>query len=522
MDFGFKKGAIMPSFTLQESIAEMSYKPVLSAESAECRVPGEADCLLPGFVPAGDYKAIVTDTEPFTAKTGTPALFVHFTIIEGRYAQRSVTKKLWLTTKAMPRTKRDLQKLGITAWEQAYYPPPWGILCKVTVKNECWHNERRNTDQWNAIVEDFNVVGLWDPEPCPLPLAEDGTQAGDLGGEAPDGAMLCKLGIRSVLSPYSAGLGNFKPVGYSRNAAVAQFVNAERAFTAYAACDQRVENDSKVELSTFQFTEDLRTRWKEIRCFEGFAGICWAPWIWFGIRNRKLLSQLKDARQLVAHMSQRYGLNDDSLLVFYAGDKGFEIGMPTRLWSPEPSTAFNEIAQRFATTIAEAAGVEIDRGVFDRLGSHLPPNVKCHLTTSGTRYSRTIHKRRLNVAELMELSLTKIRLMAEKPAPFKVPEPESRCEQATSDWAAAMKANGVADLPQFKFDSLVNPGTIPWKLPRGPLLNGPVFQYRAGIWGQRPAYVIKLEAWWQNRAALGDKVDQLEPGGQCTYPQSHC
>ena len=92
------------------------------------------------------------------------------------------------------------------------------------------------------------------------------------------------------------------------------------------------------------------------------------------------------------------------LLVFFSGFKGFHVGLPTALWSPEPSPSFHKTARQFAERIAEAAGVMIDRGVYNAVQPFRRTN---------SRHRKTgLHKRRLSLDELMTLTLDQIEELA--------------------------------------------------------------------------------------------------------------
>ena len=83
-------------------------------------------------------------------------------MIEGPSAKdagRQFWHDLWLTPAALPMTKRDLGKLGVTRLEQLEQPLPHGIRCKVKLAR------RRGDDgvEYNH-VRSFEVVGIDKPE----------------------------------------------------------------------------------------------------------------------------------------------------------------------------------------------------------------------------------------------------------------------------------------------------------------------------------------------------------------------
>jgi hypothetical protein len=102
------------------------------------------------------------------------------------------------------------------------------------------------------------------------------------------------------------------------------------------------------------------------------------------------------------------------------------------IWAPAPFLDFNRVARRFAEGLAQLADVSIDASIYDKVRAFRAPN---------SRHPKTeLHKRRLSLDELMNLSLDGIRSLAESPEPFTLPAPAAACEQAAADWEAAMTA----------------------------------------------------------------------------------
>jgi hypothetical protein len=120
---------------------------------------------------------------------------------------------------------------------------------------------------------------------------------------------------------------------------------------------------------------------------------------------------------------------DDDLLTFFSGSKGFHVGLPTCLWMPEPSADFNRVCRCLAETVAAAAGVTTDVGVYDKVRAFRAPN---------SRHPKTgLHKRRLAVEELLHLSADAIVKLAGEPMPFDPPAPTGRNDALAADWQAA-------------------------------------------------------------------------------------
>ena len=123
-------------------------------------------------LPAGEYVARIIDGALCTSRKNTPGYKLAFEVLEGEHAGRRFWHDLWLTEAALPMTKRDLGKLGITRLEQLDQPFPPGIRCKVKLAL------RREDDgtEYNR-VRSFKVVGLDEPEPNPYaPAAREGVE----------------------------------------------------------------------------------------------------------------------------------------------------------------------------------------------------------------------------------------------------------------------------------------------------------------------------------------------------------
>jgi hypothetical protein len=105
-------------------------------------------------LPAGEYPCRIVCGELFNAKKGTPGYKLTFEVTEGEFADRRIWHDLWLTTPALPMSKRDLAKIGVTHPEQLEQPVPPGILVKVKLA-------LRKDDDGNTFnkVKSFEVIG---------------------------------------------------------------------------------------------------------------------------------------------------------------------------------------------------------------------------------------------------------------------------------------------------------------------------------------------------------------------------
>ena len=139
-----------------------------------------------GPIPRGQYICHLTKGELRNSRTkGTPGIVLEFTVIEGDCKGRKVWHDLWFTDLAKPRTKRDLDRLGITDPErQLDHPMPRWIRCNVTV---VVHRDDDGTER--NKVQSFEVIGRDEPEvnafaPLPAPSV-DPTGGADVSFDVP-------------------------------------------------------------------------------------------------------------------------------------------------------------------------------------------------------------------------------------------------------------------------------------------------------------------------------------------------
>ena len=208
-------------------------------------------------------------------------------------------------------------------------------------------------------------------------------------------------------------------------------VNAAAALSAHCSCDPKAELDRECYLSAFQYADNFLRHLETTGSTADFAGECWSPYLWFDVDRADLSVALTDARRLAAMIVDRYRLDDDQVLAFYSGSKGFHFGLLTLLWRPKPSIDFHKIARRFAEHLAELAGVTIDTGVYDKVRLFRAPN---------SRHPKTgLHKRQLPFDVLMQMSLDGILQLAAEPAAFDLPAPTATNDQAVADWLDAQR-----------------------------------------------------------------------------------
>jgi hypothetical protein len=212
-----------------------------------------------------------------------------------------------------------------------------------------------------------------------------------------------------------------------------RLVHWRAAFAGYAECDQRAEVNSEAYLSAFTFSDEFRHRLELSGTTKGYAGPCFAPWLWVDIdRDGDLEAATHDARRLCATAVERYGVDGDALLIFFSGSKGYHVGLPSALWAAEPGIDFHRVARHFAEQLSAAAGVAIDTAVYDRVRAFRAPN---------SRHPKTgLHKRRLEFDELLLVTTAAILDRAAKSEPFDLPVVPPTSDAALADWQRAVEA----------------------------------------------------------------------------------
>ncbi len=81
-------------------------------------------------LPKGEYTFRILSGELFTSKRGTPGYKLTLEVTEGDFEGRRAWVDFWLTPAALPMTKRDLAKIGVTTLDQLEQPLPAGILIR--------------------------------------------------------------------------------------------------------------------------------------------------------------------------------------------------------------------------------------------------------------------------------------------------------------------------------------------------------------------------------------------------------
>jgi hypothetical protein len=231
-----------------------------------------------------------------------------------------------------------------------------------------------------------------------------------------------------------------------------RLVDFDAAFAAYAECDSRAEVSREAYLSAFTFGPDFRRHLNETGSTKDFDGPCAARWLWFDLDGEDLDAVLSDARRLAVGILHRYrSFDDDALLLFFSGSKGIHVGLPVT-WETAPSVTFHRTARRFAEALAQAVGVKIDTGVYDKVRLFRAPN---------SRHPKTgFHKCPLTLDEMLHLQADRVRQLAATPKPFALPVANAADPQAAADWQTALQTvEGDAEA-KAKRQAAVRNGTL--------------------------------------------------------------
>jgi len=123
-----------------------------------------------GPLPAAEYVADIIGGELETSRTkSTPGYRLTFAVVEPvELAGRRFWHDCWLTAAALPQSKRDLQKIGVTSLDQLEQRLPARIRCRVklALRRDDDGNERNR-------VRTFEVIGIVEPERDAFAPADD-------------------------------------------------------------------------------------------------------------------------------------------------------------------------------------------------------------------------------------------------------------------------------------------------------------------------------------------------------------
>jgi hypothetical protein len=151
-------------------------------------------------LPPGEYVFRILSGELFTSNQGTPGYKLTLEVAEGEHEGRRCWHDVWLTQAALPMTKRDLLKLGVTDLEQLERSLPPGILIRAKIAL------RKNDDgtEHNRVVR-FEPAGIEPGDAFEPPPESDDQVSADAdengtGDSFPFGADAARNG--AVPDPY--------------------------------------------------------------------------------------------------------------------------------------------------------------------------------------------------------------------------------------------------------------------------------------------------------------------------------
>ena len=178
---------------------------------------------------------------------------------------------------------------------------------------------------------------------------------------------------------------------------------AEKMFQAACEADTWIISKTDFFLSMYQFPAAFVEQIKETGKAAGYAGACWARFLWFDIdREDDLAAAMWDAGKLVEFLVSGIsgGVNSravwddeddddgqttggfvpdtESIQIYFSGAKGFHVGVPILVFGESASASedFASTCKAVACEIARLAGVEIDVKVYDRVRLFRCPNTK--------------------------------------------------------------------------------------------------------------------------------------------------
>jgi len=196
--------------------------------------------------------------------------------------------------------------------------------------------------------------------------------------------------------------------------------------------NKEADNDREAYLSHFVFGPEMVTHYTANRySVVGFAGPCWARWLWLDIDRPSLTDALADTRRLVTFLHNRYPELIGAIPIWFSGSKGFHVAVELA-HKPPPAVGFQHVARAFVEALVSQAGVPVDTSVYDIAHIIRLPN---------TRHPRTgLFKRSIDTAVLFVLNADSIRERAQHAVAAEIPIVQECPDQMIVDWEAAKAA----------------------------------------------------------------------------------
>lgn len=121
-------------------------------------------------------------------------------------------------------------------------------------------------------------------------------------------------------------------------------------------------------ITVFRFPEAYRQHLADTGSTGKYSGPCYADYLPFDIdREGNLMMALNAAKAVAFTLQERFDVRPDQIRYFFSGAKGFHLLVPTQLFGDvQPSENLHTIFRTVALAIAEQAGEEIDRVIYDK------------------------------------------------------------------------------------------------------------------------------------------------------------
>ena len=130
-------------------------------------------------IPRGNYNAKLLKLKTGQIPNGKPYVKQIFQIEDGEFCGRRVQMTLWLTTPAMPYTKRELSKIKILQLEELENPIPKHFICRIYVVKEKQNDGREfnNVKSFNVLSFEPEEADPFAPQANPVPNSTTSTVA---------------------------------------------------------------------------------------------------------------------------------------------------------------------------------------------------------------------------------------------------------------------------------------------------------------------------------------------------------
>ncbi len=91
---------------------------------------------------------------------------------------------------------------------------------------------------------------------------------------------------------------------------------------------------------------------------------CFCDYLWFDIDNVNLEEALSNAREIISRLEGNFGVNPIHLSVYFSGNKGYHIGIPSNLFGLVPDVNVPQVNKLMAKKIADET--PIDMSIYER------------------------------------------------------------------------------------------------------------------------------------------------------------